>query len=267
MRLLNRTTRTVQPTPEGAEFYERCKRIVGELEQAEQSLSRSASLPAGSLRIGMPSALGRLWVIPRLPAFLASYPAISLEIMLDDFITGVVSEGLDAAIQLGDLPPSRLTVRKLAAVDYVVCAAPAYLAANGRPVRPADLAGHRCITYRRPRNGQIRRWRLKGVPQKELIPKKGFMTFNSGEGLISAATAGIGLIQIGRIYAQPHLDSGALVEVLHEHRVHAYDISLLFPSRSADTPRLRVFIDYLVGMFSPPPWEQTTSPPAKSRRA
>jgi LysR family transcriptional regulator for bpeEF and oprC len=257
VRLLNRTTRSVSPTPEGQEFYERCKRIIADLDQAEQSVARAGRIPSGQLRIGMPSALGRMWVIPRLAEFAAAFPSISVEVMLDDFISGVVSEGLDAAIQVGDLPPSRLTLRKLASVDYVICASPDYLATFGVPKTIADLASHRCITYRRPRNGQIRQWRLKGAPAKAAIPERGFMTFNSGEGLIAAAASGIGIVQVGQYYVQPMLDSGALVEVLPEHRTHAYDISVVFQQKKRVSPRLRVFVNFLVDIFSPPPWDKT----------
>lgn len=255
VRLLNRTTRSVSPTPEGQEFYERCKRIVADLETAEQAVSRAGRTPSGQLRIGMPSALGRMWVIPRLAEFTAAYPAISFELMLDDFITGLVSEGLDAAIQVGDLPPSRLTTRKLASVDYVICAAPSYLDAHGTPQTLTDLATHRCIAYRRPRNGQIRQWRLKGAGKKVIVPEKGYMVVNSGEALVSAATSGLGLIQIGQYYVQPLLASGALIEVMPEQRVHAYDISVLFQQKKRMTPRLRAFINFLVDIFAPPPWD------------
>src|SRR5580704_5925836 len=141
VRLLNRTTRRVFPTPEGLEFYQRCKRIIVDLEQAEMSVARSGRLPSGRLRIGMPSALGRMWVIPQLPDFVRAYPSIFLEIVIGDFIAAS-GEGLDASIQVGELPSSRLTVRKLTAVDYVVCAAPHYLEGRGVPAKPADLARH-----------------------------------------------------------------------------------------------------------------------------
>jgi hypothetical protein len=130
------------------------------------------------------------------------------------------------------------------------------LGAYGVPKTIADLAAHRCITYRRPRNGQIRQWRLKGAPLKAIIPEKAHMTFNSGEGLIAAAASGIGVIQVGRYYVQPMLDSGALVEVLPDHRTHAYDISVLFQQKKRMAPRLRVFINFLVDIFSPPPWDK-----------
>ncbi len=122
VRLLNRTTRRVLPTPEGLEFYQRCKQIIADLEQAEMSVGRSGRLPSGRLRIGMPSALGRMWVVPRLPDFVRAYPSVSLEIVIGDFFTAPSREGLDAAIQVGELPSSRMIVRKLAAVNYVVAA-------------------------------------------------------------------------------------------------------------------------------------------------
>ena len=267
VRLLNRTTRSVSPTPEGLEFYERCKRIVADLEQAELAVSRSGKTPSGSLRFAVPAALGRMWVIPRLARFTAAYPAISIEVVLDDFISGLASENLDAAIQVGEIPSSRLTVRKLASVDYVLVASPRYIETKGMPTSADDLAHHQCVIYRRPRNGQIRKWQLKGAPSKAVIPDVGYMTFNSGDGLIAAAASGLGIIQVGRYYAQPLLDSGALVEVLPQTRTHAYDISVVFGQNKRMPPRLRVFVNFLVDIFSPPPWDENKTGAGRRSRA
>lgn len=255
VRLLNRTTRRVTPTAEGLELYQRGKQIVADLEQAEISVSRSARLPSGRLRVGMPSALGRTWVIPRLPAFISAYPSVSLEIVIGDFLTGSSREGLDAAIQVGELPSSRMITRKLASVDRVVCAAPAYLAAHGTPHRVSDLRNHVCLSYRRPRNGHLRQWRFAhGKPIENLSPS-GALIFNSGEALIAAASAGLGLIQVAEYYARREIDAGVLVEVLPRYKTHAHDISVVFYERQRLAPRLRVFIDFLVDIFSAPPWE------------
>ena len=231
VRLLNRTTRRVSPTSEGLEFYQRCKQIISDLEQAETSVSRPGGLPSGRLRIGMPSALGRLWVIPRLPEFARAYPSVSLEIVIGDFIVGSNREGLDVAIQVGEMSSSRQIVRKLTSVDYVLCASPEYLEARGVPENPGDLSNHACLTYRRPRSGQIRQWRFAGGKSIERCNVSGFMTFNSGEALISAAAAGLGLIQVAEYYAKPCLESGKLVEVLTDYKSHAYDISVVFQQR------------------------------------
>jgi LysR family transcriptional regulator for bpeEF and oprC len=257
VRLLNRTTRRVSPTPEGLEFYQRCKQIIADLEQAEISVSRSGRLPSGRLRIGMPSALGLMWVIPRLPEFVKAYPTVSLEIVIGDFIVGSNREGLDATIQVGELPSSRMIVRKLTSVDYVVCASPKYLDARGAPQDPGELKDHDCLSYRRPRNGQIRQWRFARGKSIELCNVTGFMTFNSGEALISAAAAGLGLIQVAEYYAQADLESGRLVEVLADYKSRAYDISVVFQQRKRMAPRLRVFIDFMIDLFDPPPWATT----------
>jgi LysR family transcriptional regulator for bpeEF and oprC len=258
VRLLNRTTRRVLPTPEGLEFYQRCKQIIADLEQAEMSVARSGRLPSGRLRIGMPSALGRIWVIPRLPDFVRAYPSVSLEIVIGDFFTAQSREGLDAAIQVGELPSSRMIVRKLAAVDYVVCGAPDYLRERGTPQSPSELKDHVCLSYRRPRNGQIRQWRFKRGKGNEkatdTLAPGGDMVFNSGEALIAAAASGLGLAQVAEYYARPEIDAGRLIEVIRGHRAHAHDISIIFQQRRRIAPRLRVFVDFLVDMFDRPPW-------------
>jgi len=256
-RLLHRTTRRVSPTPEGMEFYQRCKQIIADLEQAEISVSRTGGAPSGRLRIGMPSALGRMWVIPRLPEFVRAYPSISMEIVIGDFIAAS-NDGLDASIQVGELPSSRLTVRKLTAIDYLVCAAPHYLQARGTPWKPSDLKHHDCLAYRRPRNGRVRQWRFASGRSVGSYDVSGFMTFNSGEALIAAAAAGLGVIQIAEYYARPLLETGKLVEVLSGYRAHAYDISIVFQAQKRMAPRLRVFIDFLVDLFAPPPWAVAT---------
>jgi DNA-binding transcriptional LysR family regulator len=254
VRLLNRTTRRVNPTQEGLEFYQRGKQIIGDLEEAEISVSRSGRQPSGRLRIGMPSALGRMWVIPHLPEFTSAYPSVALEIVIGDYLTVPHRESLDAAIQVGELPSSRRILRKLATVDYVVCGAPSYLAEHGRPREPADLKEHTCLSYRRPRNGQIRQWRFARGKKVETMASGGVMILNSGEALIAAASAGLGLIQVAEYYAQPDLAAGHLVEVLPEYKTRAYDISVVFQQRKRIAPRLRVFVDFLVDLFDPPPW-------------
>jgi DNA-binding transcriptional LysR family regulator len=187
-----------------------------------------------------------MWVIPRLPEFVRAYPSVSLEIVIGDFLATASREGLDAAIQLGELPSSRLTVRKLASVDYVVCAAPKYLAERGMPRRPSDL--------KRPRNGHIRDWQFARGKSLETVAVNGSMILNSGEALISAASAGLGLIQVAEYYAKPSIDDGSLVEVLADYKTGSSDISVVFHGRQRMAPRLSVFIDFLVDIFDRPTW-------------
>ena len=190
VRLLDRTTRRLSVTAEGAEFYDRCKKLMSDLDEAEQSISRIGRDPRGKLRVGMPSGLCRMWIVPSLPRFLKKYPEVHLEIVCSDYVPYTIDNGLDASIQVGELHSSRLAMRQLASVDYVVVAAPSYLKKRGVPKVPNDLLQHHCLTYRRPRNGLIREWRFVENGQEQHFAIDGLLTFNSGEALVSAATSG-----------------------------------------------------------------------------
>lgn len=260
VRLLNRTTRRLSVTEEGAEFYARCKQIATELEEAELSVGRAGRVPCGRLRVGLPSTLGRMWIVPRLADFARSYPLVSLEIVCTDFVPYTIEDGLDVAVQVGELRASRLAVRRLASVRYVVCASPRYLAERGVPRVPEDLFGHTCLTYRRPRNGRLREWRFKDGATVRHLAVNGLMTFNSGDALVAAAAAGLGIIQVAEYYAQPLLESGQLVELLAPYKAEGYDISAVFPPAQRRVPKVRVFLDFLAALFDPPPWTRPRAP-------
>jgi LysR family transcriptional regulator for bpeEF and oprC len=265
VRLLDRTTRRLSPTAEGAEFYARCKQITADLEEAEMIVGRAGRVPSGRLRVGMPSALSAMWIVPRLPEFTRAYPSVALEIVCTDFVPSTIAEGVDVSVQVGELHASSLSVRRLASVKYVVCAAPAYLAARGVPATPGDLRSHTCLAYRRPRNGRIRDWRFGEGDSVDHITLGGAMTFNSGEALVAAAAAGLGVIQVAEYYAWPLIESGRLVELLDGYKTEWHDISVVFPQQRRVAPKLRVFVDFLVALFDPPPWKRTTA--VKPRKA
>lgn len=254
VRLLERTTRRVDATPEGRDFHQRCRKVIAELEQAELSVARAGRQPSGELRIGMPAALARVCVVPRLPDFARAYPAVSLEIVVGDFLPPSSRAGLDAILHVGELPSSRMIVRKLASVDYVVCGAPQYLAEHRIPQVPADLERHVCLRYRRPRNGHIRAWQFRDAPAPHLPPSARSLVMNSGDALVVAAQAGFGLVQVAEYYARSALANGSLVEVLSDQRVHAHHVSVAFPQRKRIAPRVRVFVDFLVEVFRAPVW-------------
>ena len=264
VRLLDRTTRRLSPTAEGAEFYARCKQITADLEEAEMIVGRAGRVPSGRLRVGMPSALSAMWIVPRLPDFTRAYPSVALEIVCTDFVPSTIAEGVDVSVQVGELHASSLSVRRLASVKYVVCAAPAYLAARGVPLTPGDLRAHTCLAYRRPRNGRIREWHLGDADSLQHITAGGAMTFNSGEALVAAAAAGLGVIQVAEYYAWPLIESGQLVELLSGYKADGHDISVVFPQQRRVAPKLRVFVDFLVALFDPPPWKKTAA--AKPRK-
>ncbi len=256
VRLLDRTTRRLSVTAEGAEFYDRCKKLMSDLDEAEQSISRIGRDPRGKLRVGMPSGLCRMWIVPSLPRFLKKYPEVHLEIVCSDYVPYTIDNGLDASIQVGELHSSRLAMRQLASVDYVVVAAPSYLKRCGVPKIPNDLLQHHCLTYRRPRNGLIREWRFVENGQEQHFAIDGLLTFNSGEALVSAATSGLGLIQVAEFYASQMIATGQLVKVLESSRAKGYDISVVFPQLKNVPPKLRVWIDFLVEIFAEVSWQR-----------
>ena len=253
-RLVKRTTRRLEVSEEGREFYQRCKKIVADLETAELSVGRAGREPSGSLRVGLPSALGTRWIVPQLGDFIAAYPAVSLEIVCTDFVPFTIHEGLDVAVQIGELHDSTLTVRRLAVSEYVTCASPAYLRAHGTPRHPDDLADHRCLTYRRPRNGKMWDWRFCLDGQVRTREVRSIVTTNNQEATVSAATAGLGVIQVADYYAYPHTQRGDLVEILREFKTEGHIISAVFPKEQPYAPKIRAFVDFLSGQFDRPPW-------------
>jgi len=263
VRLLNRTTRRMSLTAEGAEFYARCKQITADLEDAELTASRAGRVPSGRLCVGVPSALGRMWIVPYLPDFVRKYPAVSLEVVCSDFVPYTIEDGLDVSVQVGELHASRLAVRRLGSTRYVVCAAPEYFAKRGMPRAPEELMGHTCLTYRRPRNGRVREWQFKADSGTRHIAVNGFMTFNNGEALVAAANAGLGIVQVAEYYAQSLLKNGELVEILEDYKAEGYDISAVFPQQQRVAPKLRVFVDFLVSIFNAPPWNPQGTPPRR----
>jgi len=139
----------------------------------------------------------------------------------------------------------------------VVCSAPEYFDAHGVPSTPDDLARHTCLVYRRPRNGRVRQWRFADGAGHRNVALSTRMTFNSNEALVAAASAGLGVIQVADYYVRPSLESGELVEALTKYKTGGYEISVLFPQQQHVTPKHRAFVDFLVSIFSQPPWTRT----------
>jgi LysR family transcriptional regulator for bpeEF and oprC len=247
--LLDRTTRRLRVTEEGAEFYERCKKLMFDLDEAELSIGSAGKEPRGKLKVGIPSGLCKMRVVPHLPDFIKKYPAVSLEIVCSDFVPYTIDDGLDLSIQVGELHSSRLVMKHLSSINYVVCASPKYLDAKGIPQTPEDLKKHACISYRRPRNGLIREWRFKDRDKNQHMEIDGYLTFNSGEALVSAAVAGLGVIQSAEYYVRPMIDAGQLIPILESYTVKGHDISVVFRQSKNLPPKMRVFIDFLSEIF------------------
>lgn len=251
-RLLNRTTRQVAPTQEGAAFYERCLRLVADMEEAENLFRHSSVGPSGMLRVDVPGRVGRLIVAPALPSFLEAYPQIDVTLGVTDRAVNLIEEGVDCVLRVGVLPDSGLVARPIGMLGLINVASPAYLARHGVPLTPDDLAtGHACVNYASPSTGRLAPWEWLDGGVSRTAPLRGRVTVNSAEAYIASCVAGLGLIQIPAYDVQPQIAAGELVEVMPDHRPGPMPMTLLYPQRRSPSRRVQVFADWLEALLRP----------------
>lgn len=248
-RLLHRTTRKVSPTQDGTAFYERCLRLIADVEEAEGLFRDSAIGPAGRLRVDVPGRIGRLIVAPALPDFLARYPQLDLELRVTDRAVDLVEEGIDCVLRVGPLADSGLVARRIGDLALINVASPAYLARHGVPLSPADLDGHHAVNYASPSTGRVEDWEWVEAGTLRSRPLPGRVTVNSAESYIACCLAGLGLIQIPAYDVRAHLDRGELVEVMPDHRAEPMAMTLLYPHRQHLSRRLQIFADWLEALL------------------
>ncbi|RSE81555.1 LysR family transcriptional regulator [Achromobacter denitrificans] len=250
-RLLNRTTRQVAPTQEGAAFYERCLRLIADMEEAENLFRHAAGGPSGTLRVDVPGRVGRLIVAPALPDFLEAYPQIDIALGVTDRTVNLIEEGVDCVLRVGALPDSGLVARPIGMLPLINVASPSYLARHGVPATPADLAGHGCVNYASPTTGRPAPWEWREGGATRSQPLRGRVTVNSAEAYIACCVAGLGLIQIPAYDVQPQIAAGELVEVMPGHRPAPMPMTLLYPQRRPPSRRVQVFADWLEALLKP----------------
>ena len=256
VRLLNRTTRRVSPTEEGATFYEHCLSILNELEQAESVISERLTEPRGPIKVTLPSAFGRLHVAPHVPAFLARHPHLQVRLHLTDSLVDLVQERIDLAIRIAELADSQAIARKLAANRRVIVAAPSYLARHPPPQEPADLLKHNCLLLRFPGSRQYR-WTLQGPDGPVTLRVAGTMDANNGEVLRDWCLAGHGLALKSVWEIVEDLNESRLQVVLPDYPPLGHAIYALYPHSRYLPARVRVFIDFLAEIYGPVPyWER-----------
>lgn len=252
VQLLQRTTRQVSPTLDGAAYYQRCVQLLTDLEETEAVFSASRQNPRGTLSIDMPTGIGRLIVIPALPAFTARYPQIELEIGLNDRTVDLIREGVDCVLRGGLALDESLVARPLAMMDQLTLASPGYLERFGTPSVLDDLAGHRMVEYVSSVSGK--RFGLEfhdaGGLREVNLPKT--VAVNSSEGYFAACEAGFGLIQAPYYHARRQLAQGTLMEVLPRHAPPTMALTALYPPHRQLSQRVRVFIDWLVELCATP---------------
>ncbi len=244
-RLLHRTTRKVSPTQDGAAFYERCLRLIADVDEAEGLFRQTSVGPTGKLRIDVPGRIGRLIIAPALPEFLDRYPQLDIDLRVTDRAVNLVEDSIDCVLRVGPLGDSGLIARKIGDLPLINVASPAYLARHGTPDAPDDLIAHLAVNYASPSTGRVEDWEWLDDGEVRLVPMRGRVTVNSAEAYIACCLAGLGLIQIPAYDVKRHLDAGELVEVMPAHRAVAMPMTLLYPHRQHLSRRLQVFADWL----------------------
>lgn len=242
--LFNRSTRSLSLTVEGELFYARSRRILDELEQAEQELSRQMESPRGKLRASFP-AIGYRMILPLLPDFRQRYPDIELDLDFNDRLVDMVGEGIDIVVRSGEFADSRLRARRLGSYRYRLVASPKYLRDVGTPEQVSSLRQHHCLFYRFTNTHQLKPWALsEPLPSEIMLTRK--MAFNNMEALISAALRGMGIIYVPDFAVRQKIAEGSLQPVLDAFMTESGQFSLLWPDNRHVLPKLRVFIDYVV---------------------
>lgn len=240
-RLFHRTTRVVKLTHEGEIFYEHVQRILREIEDAEQVLNQDQR-PKGKFKITVPSAFGRLHVMPVVWQFLQKYPEVDLEILFTDDYSDLIREGIDLAIRIGNNADSSLIQKILAYHQLIMCASPTYLGKHGEPLKMDDLTNHQCLLYLH--QIQAVTWKYQDHQEKE-IALKGHIKLQDIESLKNAALEGLGIVQLSSFLVQPLIMQNRLKPVLTEFSPQKEPICAVYPSKKHLSPKVRLFIELL----------------------
>ncbi|HVO05963.1 MAG TPA: LysR family transcriptional regulator [Burkholderiaceae bacterium] len=250
LRLFHRTTRQVSLSADGERLFRRCQRVLAELEELQTEAAGTRAAPAGTLRIDMPLAYGRMVMLPLLAQLLRQHPQMRIDARLSDGYVDLVKDGIDVAIRVGELQDSSLAARRFGSQQLVLVGAPEYLQRHGTPHVLADLVAHRTILFRMPTSGRDRPLQFgRGVT---LHPEEG-LRFNDGEAIVQAAVLGLGLAQVPDCMAAADLSAGRLVELLPRHRPPAMPIHAVMPANRLVPPRVRVLLDALQTLADAPP--------------
>lgn len=245
IRLLNRTTRSITLTADGAAFYDRCRQILSDLEEAELDLGRARVQPTGTLRIDLTTELGRLHIVPALPRFIAQYPDLKLDVSLNNRMVDLIEEGIDAAVRIGTGPDSQLIMHGLATARFLVCAAPSYLARYGEPKTLEDLKHHNCVTFVSSWTGRVFDWLFWHDGQEIRLAVDGNLRLNHGESLLDVAIAGAGLVQVYNYIAGAAITSGELKPVLEPYAAPGTSIAVIYPQKRHLSAKVRAFVGFM----------------------
>jgi DNA-binding transcriptional LysR family regulator len=250
-KLLNRTTRRVTVTMDGAAYYERALRVLGEIDELDASMALSQARPSGRLRVESSASLAVAVVIPALPDFHARYPEIQIDFGLSDRPTDLLGENVDCALRAGEIGDQSLIARRIGEMYLITCAAPDYLARHGTPQHPADLeTGHFIVGYRYSAASRIMPFTYVDAKESIEVKSECIVSFNEGAGYVAAALAGLGVIQVPSFMVQEHIAAGRLVPLLTSWCSAPKPLHIVYPPNRHLSNKVRVFVDWLAELFA-----------------
>jgi LysR family transcriptional regulator, regulator for bpeEF and oprC len=250
VKLLNRTTRSVNVTTDGAAYYPRCVAILAQIRETEESLAQHHASPQGRLRVEVPTLMARLVIVPALPAFFARYPDIDLHLGCSERRSDLIEEGIDCAVWSGELEDSTLIARRVGQLYFGTCASPAYLAAHGEPHHPDDLSAHRCINHFSPRTGKTFDWVFVKNDVRIQTSLRGHIALDDENSYVTAAEAGLGIAQIPAFVLKEAMERGSLELLLGDWFPDPAPLNVVYPENRHLSSKIRAFVDWVAELFS-----------------
>ncbi|MGO3438503.1 LysR substrate-binding domain-containing protein [Serratia liquefaciens] len=247
VQLLQRTTRSLSLTEAGEQYFGYARNACVVAQEGEDAVTRLQGQPQGCLRISVPMVFGRLHIAPLIPRFLAAYPAVEINMMMDDQLVDLVEGGYDLAIRIGRLADSSLIARRIAPCDSVLCAAPSYLARCGTPTDMEQLAKHNCLFYSYFRGGS--EWQFDGPAGAVRFQPRGNYQVNNSEALREALIAGLGICQMPTFIVGDDIAQGRLLELMPDYRLPEHAIYAVYPQRKYLPAKVSAFVDFLLAQL------------------
>mgnify|MGYP003645313256 FL=1 len=254
VKLLNRTTRKVSVTTEGAVYYERVRRLLADLDDTETSVSGASAAVRGRLRVDVASPLACMILIPALPSFYASFPGIQLDLGVSDRRVDLIDESVDCVLRVGELIDPSLVTRQLGMLPFGIYAASEYLSGVGAPAHPAELAlaPHRLIGFRGARHGKVTSLAMQRGAEQIDIRGHYALTVDDGNACLAAGLAGLGVVCLPRYVAEPHVRQAALVALFEDWTLEAMPVLVAYAPNRYISAKMRAFIDWVTGLLAAP---------------
>jgi LysR family transcriptional regulator, regulator for bpeEF and oprC len=250
VRLLNRTTRRVSVTPDGAAYYERCVAILAQIRETEESLTTQHATPRGRLRVDVPTLMARSVFVPALPRFFERYPDIELALASSERRADLIEEGVDCAVWSGEITEANVVARRVGFLYFATCAAPSYVAAHGKPTHPEDLVKHACINHFSPRTGKKAEWVFSRDGARIQTALRGHVALEDENSYVAAAEAGLGIAQIPAFVLKEAMERGSLELVLGDWFPEPSPLYVVYAQHRHLSGKVRVFVDWVAELLA-----------------